>query len=108
MTPEMRGTPTTSNEIGLFSSPTDEEGTAANKMNETSVEARSKEGKEKTTQNTPAGAGVTTTSDTGKEDKKVQDDTADLKTQVEKLDWQKTNFDAFDGKKVKGITSTYI
>jgi len=40
MTPEMRGTPTTSNEIGLFSSPTDEEGTAANKMNETSVEAR--------------------------------------------------------------------
>jgi len=44
----MRST-TTSNEIGLFSSSTNEEGTTANKMKETSVEARSKEGKEKTT-----------------------------------------------------------
>ena len=48
-----------------------------------------------------------TSSKTESEDGKVKKDAEDLKKEVEKLEWKKTNFEAFDAASIKGITGYY-
>ena len=101
-------TPTTENTTSPLTSSGGDINSNKKNVNETSKPEKDESVSQPVMKDTKPSNAVTgaVTSGTENEDKEVKSNTDVLKAEVEKLEWQKHNFDAFDGTKVRGISGS--